>query len=302
MRKRTIKFFDPNIPRKKRISDRNLQYIPGTQMPLPSEVEISESGTCNRVCSFCPRSDPNYKDIKEFISNDLHQKLCKELSDLNYSGVIRYSGFVEPLLDKNIFNLLSSVKNYLPNARIEIVTNGDVLNKERLIKLFKSGLTTLLISVYDSAEDAEKFEKLCLECNLTKEQYVIRHRYLPPEKDFGITMSNRAGMMKEAEYKIKPLDVKLDEPCYYPSYTFFLDYNGDVLMCPHDWGKKRILGNLKNKTFLDIWTSKFAIITRNRLNKSDRNFSPCNVCDVKGTLIGGKHAALWKKQESNNQN
>ena len=52
-------------------------------------------------------------------------------------------------------------------------------------------------------------------------------------------MSNRAGMMSNAEYEIKPLEKSLKVPCYYPSYTFFLDYNGDVLMCPHDWGKKK---------------------------------------------------------------
>ena len=35
-----------------------------------------------------------------------------------------------------------------------------------------------------------------------------------------------------------------------------MDYNGDVLMCPHDWGKKIILGNMNKDNFLDIWTSK----------------------------------------------
>ena len=290
-----IKFFDKNIIRKREISDKNFQYIAGTTTPLPSEIEISESGTCNRVCSFCPRSDPNYKDIKEFITDDLHNKLCGELSTLNYAGVIRYSGFVEPLLDKNIYNLVKSARKSLPKSRIEIVTNGDVLNKERLIKLFKSGLDTILISVYDGAEDAIKFEKLCLDCKLESSQYVIRHRYLPQEKDFGITMSNRAGMMVNAEYIIKPLKKKLNSACYYPSYTFFMDYDGDVLMCPHDWGKKRILGNLNKETFLNIWTSQLAETTRKRLNNSDRNFSPCNVCDVKGTLIGKKHADAWGK-------
>ena len=72
-----------------------------------------------------------------------------------------------------------------------------------------------------------------------------------------------------------------------------MDYNGDVLMCPHDWGKKIILGNMKKDNFLNIWTSKRAITIRKKLNKSDRNFSPCNVCDVKGDLIGKKHADSW---------
>ena len=289
-----IKFFDPNIPNKSKKSNEVFQYIPNTNLPLPSEVEISESGTCNRVCSFCPRSDPDYKDIKEFISEELHTKLCNQLSEVNFKGTIRYSGFVEPLLDKNIYNLLKMVKKTIPDANVEMVTNGDVLNEERLIKLFASGLKRILISVYDSAEDAVKFEEICKKVNLQDNQFFIRHRYLPPEKDFGITMSNRAGMMSKAKHKILPLNQKLDSPCYYPSYTFFLDYNGDVLMCPHDWGKKRILGNLNKQDFLDIWTSKLSIMTRKMLNVANRNFVPCNVCDVKGVFIGKKHAESWK--------
>ena len=230
-----IKYLDPSIDRKKKLTHSNFDLIKGTNIPLPSEIEISESGICNRKCSFCPRSDPDYDHVNEFISKKLHTKLCKELKDLNYRGVIRYSGFVEPLLDKNIYNLVAEVKKkYLPFSRCEIVTNGDVLDTVRLKKLFKSGLDTILISVYDGEKDAIKFEKMCKEVELRNDQFVIRRRYLPPEKDFGITMSNRAGMMKNAEHKIDPLSKSLRLPCFYPSYTFFLDYNGDVLMCPHD--------------------------------------------------------------------
>ena len=290
-----INYFDPSIKRKKKISDDNFQLIKSKNIPLPSEVEISESGLCNRKCSFCPRSDPNYNHINEFISKELHRKLCKELKTLNYKGVIRYSGFVEPLLDKNIYNLVNEAKTYLPFSRCEIVTNGDVLNIPRLKKLFRNGLDTILISVYDGKEDAIKFEKMCQDINLKKSQFVIRHRYLPSEKDFGITISNRAGMMENAEYKINPLKKALKSKCFYPSYTFFMDYNGDVLMCPHDWGKKVILGNMYRDTFFNIWTSKKAILIRKKLTNADRSFSPCNVCDVKGDLIGRKHSEAWEK-------
>ena len=118
----------------------------------------------------------------------------------------------------------------------------------------------------------------------------------PQSEDFGITLSNRAGMMENAEYKIDNPEKAISKPCYYPSYTFFLDYNGDALMCPHDWGKKLILGNLKFQSFMDILTSKLAIMTRRGLINSDRNFEPCNMCDVQGTLIGKKHAEQWVKK------
>tara|TARA_Y100001970_G_scaffold129887_1_gene160145 strand:- start:23429 stop:24319 length:891 start_codon:yes stop_codon:yes gene_type:complete len=287
-------FLDPNIPNKSKKSDENFQFFPNTNIPLPSEIEISESGICNRKCSFCPRSDPDYLDIKDFISNDLFDKLCKELSLYDYQGTIRFSGFVEPLLDKNIYNLINRARKIIPLVNIEMVTNGDVLNLKRLLKLFEKGLNKLLISVYDSKEDAENFDILCKKANLTKEQYIIRHRYLPPEEDFGITLSNRAGMMKNAEYTIENPIEPLNNPCYIPSYTFFLDYQGDVLMCPHDWGKKMILGNLKNETLKDIWLSKQATFARKQLIGGNRNFEPCKSCDVTGTLIGKKHSKSWK--------
>ena len=233
-------------------------------------------------------------DKKEFITNELHEKLCKELQDLNYKGTIRYSGFVEPMLDKNIYNLINMVRRFLPNSNVEMVTNGDPLNLKRLEKLFQSGLNRILISAYDGKEDADRLEELCKSANLSSEQYIVRHRYYSEEKDFGITLSNRSGLMENAEFKIKSLAEPLNNPCYIPSYTFFLDYQGDVLMCPHDWGKKIILGNLNKTNLRDIWFSKKSMQIRKMLNKSNRNFTPCNVCDVEGTFMGEKNAGYFK--------
>ena len=291
------KFIDTNLKNKSKTVENRIQfynYEGLKSLPLPTEIEISESGTCNRKCSFCPRSSPGFIDKKEFISDDLHLKLCKELNKLNYSGTLRYSGFVEPMIDKNIFNLISMARKYVPNCNIEMVTNGDPLNLSRLKKLFLSGLNKILISVYDGKEDAIKFESLCDEAKLSQDQYIIRHRYLSEDQDFGITLSNRSGLMENAEYKIESLKSPLKKPCFIPSYTFFLDYQGDVLMCPHDWGKKIILGNLKKKKLIDIWFSKKFMKIRKMLNNSNRNFQPCNVCDVEGTFMGEKNSSYFE--------
>ena len=124
------KFLDTNIDYKSKTVEDKIQIFEykNLRLPLPTEIEISESGTCNRSCSFCPRSAADFDDKKEFITNDLHEKLCEELKKLNYSGTIRYSGFVEPLLDKNIYNLINMVKKFIPDSNVEMVTNGDPLN------------------------------------------------------------------------------------------------------------------------------------------------------------------------------
>ena len=289
------KFLDPNLKNKSKTVRDKIQLFEfnGDMLPLPTEIEISESGTCNRSCSFCPRSAPNFIDKKEFISNTLHEKLCIELKELNYKGTIRYSGFVEPMLDKNIYNLISMVRSYLPESNIEMVTNGDPLNLKRLKKVFEHGLNKILISSYDGKEESEKLEDLCVQANLNSRQYIVRRRYYSEDEDFGITLSNRSGLMVDAEYKIDALKEPLKKPCYIPSYTFFLDYQGDVLICPHDWGKKAIVGDLNKEKLIDIWFSKRFMGIRKMLNKSNRNFTPCNVCDVEGTFMGEKNSSYF---------
>ena len=199
------------------------------------------------------------------------------------------------MLDKNIFNLINIVRNNLPKARIEMVTNGDVLDKQRTKKLFSSGLSTLLVSIYDGKKEADEMEKLLRDCDLTDEQFKVRHRYLPESDSFGITLSNRAGMMEKAEYVIPSLKEPMKKPCYYPHYTFFMDYTGEVLVCSHDWGKKLVVGNLKNESFIDIWLSKKFSFARKSLFKANRNFAPCNKCDVAGTYMGSDHAQAWQE-------
>ena len=164
---------DKNIPRKEKITRDRLQFVPGTEYPLMSVVEISNSGMCNRKCSFCPRSDPDYLDINEFISKSLHTKIFTELAELKFKGMVIYSGYVEPLLDKKIYESLTEARKLLPEAQIELITNGDVLNLERTKKLFESGLSTLLISVYDGPKEEENFYKLCTDLKLRKERKVF---------------------------------------------------------------------------------------------------------------------------------
>ena len=169
-----------------------------------------------------------------------------------------------------------------------------MLNVDRAKKLFLSGLDSFYISVYDGLERENELIEICKKAGLKDDQYKIRKRYLPESQDFGITLTNRGGTMEKAEYKIPSLKEALDRPCYYPSYHFFMDYNGDVLICSHDWGKKFIVGNLKKQKFIDIWLSEKYLNQRKNLLQNKREISPCKECDVIGTLLGKNHAAAWQ--------
>ena len=79
-----------------------------------------------------------------------------------------------------------------------------MLNETRLKKIYESGLDRLQISLYDGEDQFKKFQQLGKTLNLSEEQYVLRKRYLPEEQDFGITLSNRGGMLTKSTYKIAP--------------------------------------------------------------------------------------------------
>ena len=287
--KETIK---KNLKRRSSIIEKDLKFI--NEVPLPKWIELSLIDVCNRSCSFCPKSDDSVApDTFNKMERVLIDKLTSDLIKMNYSGTIALCGYGEPLLHKDILYITEKLSSA---SSVEIITNGDALNFKRAKKLFDSGLSTLLISVYDGAEEEEKFYQLCKELKLNEDQYVIRNRYMSADNDFGLNISNRSGNLENSEFKIEPLKTSLKMSCNYPAYTFFIDYNGDVQMCSHDWGKKYIIGNIKNEKIINIWKNEKYLYARKKLLNANRNFSPCNKCDVEGSLIGNKHAKEWLKR------
>jgi radical SAM protein with 4Fe4S-binding SPASM domain len=281
---------DPLIERKKINNSKVTRF---KNIPLPAIIEISASGTCNRVCSFCPRSAPDYEDIKQFISKELINKLSLELANIQYEGLVLFSGFIEPLLDKRLPEHILKIKKNNPYCRIEVVTNGDPITVSNLKKLDKAGLDQLLVSCYDGPEQIENISSKQREAGIDREFIQYRKRWSGPDANFGISLSNRGGLMKNAIFKIPNLTKAWNNPCYYPAYTFFLDYTGDVLMCAHDWGKKAIVGDFNNQSLLEIWTGEKFSRLRNKLISGDRRLKPCNVCNVEGTRMGLDHVYAW---------
>ena len=288
---------DVNIQRKGRMLEDHLSTTLSLASSIPafSLIEFNITELCNRTCRFCPRYNPKiYPNVNEFMDVNLYEKIIKNLKELGYSGTILFSAFGEPLLHKKLDQLIILSKKHCPKARVEIVTNGDFVTADKLRWLFGAGLDILLISMYDGPRQNDHFLRLKQEVGLRDDQLILRVRYLPPEEHFGLTLSNRAGMVTINEIGVGVLTEPLKEKCFYPFYQLLVDYDGTVLLCPHDWSKRFKAGNLREHSILEVWISKVLTFARKRLAQADRNFDPCRLCDVKGTLMGEEHAALWE--------
>ena len=82
--------------------------------------------------------------------------------------------------------------------------------------------------------------------------------------------------------------------CYYPSYQFLIDWNGDVFLCPQDWQRRKAMGNIMQEKIFDIWVGKTITKFRKNLLNGIRCEKPCTDCNADGTLLGQNHAKIWR--------
>lgn len=292
------RFADPNIPRKGKVLQDHRERRPSitSEVPTFSLVEFNLTELCNRKCVFCPRVDPEvYPNRNLSMEPSLFEKIMTDLHDLGYTGRILFSAFSEPLLLKELEEFLRTAKRLVPDAGVEIVTNGDFVTPEKVRSLFEAGLSTLLISMYDGPHQQPHFEEIVRKSGVDPARVILRVRYLPPEESYGINLSNRAGMITLPQIGVTIPDQPIAKPCFYPHYQFLIDFDGTVLLCPHDWGKKLKAGDLKRQSILEVWNGKAMNFARRRLGQSKRDFAPCNRCDVAGTLMGREHFEAWER-------
>ena len=97
-----------NINRKKPILDRDPQFYNG--IPLPSWIELSLIDTCNRSCSFCPKSDPKIApNTHHKMENVLIEKLYSDLKKIKFEGAFCLCGYGEPLLHKEHISIINKL-------------------------------------------------------------------------------------------------------------------------------------------------------------------------------------------------
>ena len=285
--KKLHKAIKVNLKRRTVIVDDKLVYH--KNIPIPSWVELSIIDVCNRSCSFCPKVDPKIApNTYQKMTMDLVNKLTQDLKKINYQGSVTLCGYGEPMLHKGVFEIS---KKLAEASFVEVVTNGDTLKAESILKLYNSNVNKLLINLYDGPEQITKFKKMTKEAGVPNDFVILRDRWHGADKDYGLKLTNRTGTINIGNQD----NIGTFTYCNYPAYSVLIDWNGDFFLCPQDWQRKVTTGNIMNEEFFDIW--KGATITKYRKNllNGKRCDNPCTECDAEGTVLGKNHAQAWKK-------
>lgn len=258
-------------------------------IPIPTWVELSLIDVCNRKCIFCPKSNPKVApDTHQRMSRKIIDKIHDQLKEIEFNGTISLCGYGEPLLHKDIAYIVKKLSNV---STVEIITNGDVLSPKNLQELYISNVSKVLVSMYDGPEQIEKFKEMTKKANVPEDMVILRDRWYDKYNDFGVKLTNRAGTVSVGEQE----KTGKYKNCFYPTYQFLIDWNGDVFLCPQDWQRRVSMGNMMQQTIFEIWTGKILTDFRKNLLKGNRCNNPCETCNANGTLLGGTHAEAWKE-------
>ena len=258
-------------------------------IPIPTWVELSLIDVCNRKCIFCPKSDPKVApDTYQRMNRNIIDKIHDQLQEINFNGTISLCGYGEPLLHKDIAYIVKKLSSV---STVEIITNGDVLSPKNLQELYISDVSKVLVSMYDGPEQIEKFKEMTKKANVPEDMVILRDRWYDKYNDFGVKLTNRAGTVSVGEQE----ETGKYKTCFYPTYQFLIDWNGDIFLCPQDWQRRVSMGNMMQKTIFEIWTGKILSDFRKNLLKGNRCSNPCKTCNANGTLLGGTHAEAWRE-------
>ena len=145
--------------------------------------------------------------------------------------------------------------------------------------------------MYDGPEQIKKFNEMTKKANVPEDLIILRDRWYDQYNDFGVKLTNRAGTINTGDQE----EIGKFSNCFYPTYQFLIDWNGNVYLCPQDWQRKVSMGNIMQETIFEIWNGKTITSYRKNLLSGKRCSGPCKSCNADGTLLGKNHAKAWKE-------
>jgi MoaA/NifB/PqqE/SkfB family radical SAM enzyme len=273
---------------------------------FPESIVLETIAGCNARCVFCAQHELRQGIPNESMQDTLFMKIVQECS--NYKGLLKRFSFAfdnEPLLDKGLLEKVSFVKERCPFVTTNITTNGILLTRHIIEKLYeKEVVDEINISVqsirketYEKLTGVKTFEKVMANMEdleavhkgfAGRKPVIEINTCITPEtldeepdarkywqgKGFRsnyIAIDNRSqknGMVGNA--------VRYHEYCRRPFHTMVICRDGVVPICCADYQRSCVLGDVSVSSLYDIWNGEAMNSARKELLTGQ--FSRARLC------------------------
>ena len=272
---------------------------------VPSHLAIETTNLCNGKCVFCPSRSMTRK--RGTMDMGIFRRIIDDARDLGTVDFITHGGMGEPLLDNAISDRISIEKSRL-SSRIQLHTNGSLLDGATARRLFEAGLDVLSISLnafdkktyetttglnYDRVRRNidvafETREKLRAETQIR--MTMVRTEKMRQEEVDAFTSYWRALTPWVAVHPEKNWasytrnTVEGDKyPCKWIWHMMSINWDGKVKLCHEDYDGKTIIGDLAENKIVDVFNC--SDIKRMRKLFYDGEMPSSNICKDCSRLV-----------------
>ena len=294
-------------------------------LPLktPFVVQVFPIYACNFKCGYCifsvDKCDRHFISDKIVMEFDLFKKCIDDMDEFpDKIKVLRIVGIGEPLLHKNIADMIKyAVDKKIANT-VELLTNASLLTPEMSNALIASGLSRLVVSLQGTSE--QKYKEVCkTNINFTRLVNNLKYFYdnksdaevyikivdcaLDDEDDkknfykiFGnicdtIAIENAVPIHSSVEFDkiLHEKDVSVTQfgipvsdvsVCPQPFFTMQINPDGKVVPC-YSFEYPSIMGDCNTQSACDIWNDKnFQLFRYNMLNGAENASIICKDCSI----------------------
>ncbi|MDD2753515.1 MAG: radical SAM protein [Candidatus Portnoybacteria bacterium] len=264
------------------------------------------SNICNSRCPHCPfnlHSELRQVDKNKVMPEKVFKRIAWEAGQ--YGSLIRITGLGEPLLNQKIIDLVEyAIKQ---GARIGFITNGALLNPEKIDRLLKAGIDLIEVSV--DAMDKKTYSKIRIGLDFDSvkrniELLMSRKRELKAKTIVAVSVINQPDKLKDPQAVVDYWKNKVDTvifrkwitwnvldqanftepfldkskrvPCPWPFDRLHINSDGLALFCADDLKRNHVVGDVNRKKIYDIWNGKkFESYRKYHL---DRKFDKIDIC------------------------
>jgi MoaA/NifB/PqqE/SkfB family radical SAM enzyme len=152
------------------ISGNRARLMDRLPLPKPLSLFIEPTNICNFRCVMCVHGSENTRnDLKPFMDIDmaLYGRIIRELQEWDGPRLklLRLTILGEPLLNKNIVDMIKIAKQCDVAECVDLFTNASVLTPDLAEQLVDSGLDRIRFSIY--AVDEERHAKVTAQKRFT---------------------------------------------------------------------------------------------------------------------------------------
>lgn len=270
----------------------------GIKFKSPLHVDIELTNCCNFKCKMCAHS---YSDFIRGVMNiDLAKKI---IDDCVKNGVygIKFNWRGEATLSSNLPELIKYAKDR-GVLDIQLNTNGSM--RKELIRCVDAGIDKIIFSLdgfsketYEKIRIGGNFEEVSKTINMVRDWIDIyeyktklkvqmvktninKHEvndFLEYYKKIGIE-TRVSNVTDRGQGDILSFDKKIERKfCSQPFKRLTIGFDGKIHPCCVDWNNNYVLGNIKETSIKNVWSSIKINYLRTMI--SNNNFKDIPLCD-----------------------